>query len=173
VSRTDASAARPYVAVVGPGSDVPGEVLAAAAEVGRLLARAGAVVLTGGLGGVMAAAADGASEAGGTTVALLPGDDRAAAGHPHTIALATGLGEARNALLVHSADAVVCVGGSWGTLSEVALAMRTGRPVVLLHGWQVRDADGADAGLVRTQSPADAVRLVLSRLDAARRPATI
>ncbi len=171
MSRTDAAAPGPYVAVVGPGSDVPADVLAAATEVGRLLARAGAVVLTGGLGGVMAAAAQGASEAGGTTVALLPGDDRTVAGAPYTVALATGLGEARNALLVRSADAVVCVGGSWGTLSEVALGMRTWRMVVLLHGWQVRDAEGADAGLLRAQSPADAVSHVLSRLDTSGRPA--
>ena len=118
-----------YVAVVGPGEARPEEV-AAAREVGRLLAEAGAVVLTGGLGGVMAAATEGASAAGGLTVALLPGTDRSVSSA--TVAIPTGLGEMRNALLVRAADAVIAVGGSWGTLSEIALAQRTGVPLVCL-----------------------------------------
>jgi uncharacterized protein (TIGR00725 family) len=154
-----------HVAVVGPGSDLPAELLASAREVGRLLAVAGAVVVTGGLGGVMAAAAVGAAEAGGTSVGLLPGDDVADAAPEHTVVVATGLGEARNALVVRAADAVVAVGGSWGTLSEVAFARRTGRPVVSLRGWQVRDADGQEVPMTTAASPADAVRLVLAALD--------
>jgi uncharacterized protein (TIGR00725 family) len=153
---------RPHVAVVGPGTDVGTDLLAAAREVGRLLAGAGAVVVTGGLGGVMAAAAAGAAEVGGTAVAILPGEDRAAASAGHTVVVATGLGEMRNALVVRSTDAVVAVGGSWGTLSEVALARRTGRPVVVLRGWHVLDADGAEVDQTVAESPADAVRLVMS-----------
>jgi hypothetical protein len=147
-----------YVAVVGPGEARPGDV-AAARELGRLLAEAGAVVLTGGLGGVMAAATDGANAAGGTTVALLPGADRSPAAA--TVAIPTGLGEMRNALLVRAADAMIAVGGSWGTLSEIALAQRTGVPLVCLGGWEVRDETGMPVQLVGVDSPAEAVRHAL------------
>jgi uncharacterized protein (TIGR00725 family) len=148
-----------YVAVVGPGDGASGADLAAAREVGRLLAAAGAVVLTGGLAGVMAAATEGAAEAGGLTVALQPGPERAPSAA--TVVLPTGLGELRNALLVRAADAVIAVGGSWGTLSEIALARRTGVPVVCLGGWQVRDAAGEPVPLETADSPADAVRRIL------------
>ena len=125
-----------YVAVCG-ASDPDPEQRELAREVGRRLAEAGAVVLCGGLGGVMEAAAEGASGAGGTVVGILPGADRAS-GNPHlTIAIATGLGEARNAVLANAADAMVAVGGGWGTLSEIALARRRGRPVVSLAGWEL------------------------------------
>ncbi|MEZ0446536.1 TIGR00725 family protein [Cellulomonas sp. ICMP 17802] len=123
-----------YVAVVGP-SEASADELADAEAVGRGLAQRGHVVLCGGHGGVMEAVARGAADAGGTVVGLLPGTDRTAA-NPHvTVAIPTGLGEMRNALLVRSSDVVVSVGGSWGTLSEVALAVRTGVPVVALRGW--------------------------------------
>lgn len=125
------------MAVVGPGRPEDEALLVTAHLVGQLLGRRGDVVLTGGLGGVMAAAGRGASEAGGTTVGLLPGSDRAAADPHLTVALPTGLGEMRNALLVRSADAVIAVGMSWGTLSEVALAVRTGVPVVAIAPWQL------------------------------------
>jgi uncharacterized protein (TIGR00725 family) len=152
----------PYVGVVGPGDEASAEQVAAAAEVGRLLGRAGAVLLCGGLGGVMAAACAGAAAAGGTTVGLLPGEDRAAA-NPHlTVALTTGLGELRNGLLVRSCDVLIAVGGSWGTLSEVALARRTGVPVVVLQGWQVVDG-GAPVPLgEQVQSAQDAVGRALA-----------
>jgi uncharacterized protein (TIGR00725 family) len=108
-----------------------------AREVGRRLAEAGAVVLCGGLGGVMEAAAEGASSAGGTVVGILPGADRSG-GNPHlTIAIATGLGEARNAVLASACDAVIAVAGGWGTLSEIAFARRLGRPVVAIAGWEL------------------------------------
>jgi uncharacterized protein (TIGR00725 family) len=148
-----------YIAVVGPGDGASPDEVDAAREVGRLLAEAGAIVLTGGLGGVMAAALAGAATAGGLTVALQPGVERVpSAAH---IVLPTGLGELRNALLVRCANAVIAVGGSWGTLSEIALAQRTGVPVVCLGGWEVRDADGAAVGLSRASSPMDAVSLVV------------
>jgi uncharacterized protein (TIGR00725 family) len=132
----------PYIAVVGPG-DASTELCAAAEEVGALLAAAGAVLVTGGLGGVMAAASRGAKSAGGVTLGLLPGKDRAAANPWVDIAVATGLAEGRNLLVVTAADGVVAVGGSWGTLSEVALATRAGLPVVAIGGWHVVDGDGA------------------------------
>jgi uncharacterized protein (TIGR00725 family) len=146
------------VAVVGPGDTATDADVAAARDVGRLLAAAGAIVFTGGLGGVMAAATEGASSAGGLTVAILPGTDRSVSSA--AVVIPTGLGELRNGLLVRSVDAVIAVGGSWGTLSEIALARRTGVPVVCLGGWAVRDAEGADVDLRRTTSPAEAVRIV-------------
>ena len=130
-----------YVAVVGPSACtlVQADV---AERLGRALAERGDVVLCGGGDGVMAAAARGATQAGGVVVGILPGNDRHAANPWVTIALATGLGELRNGLIVRAADAVVAVGGSWGTLSEVALATRTGVPVVSLDGWSPARAGG-------------------------------
>jgi uncharacterized protein (TIGR00725 family) len=148
-----------YVGVIGPG-EASGNDAAAAREVGRLLAEAGVIVLTGGLGGVMAAATDGAAAAGGLTVALLPGTDRGASAA--SVVIPTGLGELRNALLVRAADAIVAVGGSWGTLSEIALATRTGVPVVCLGGWSVTDEAGASVAPARAETPAKAVAAVLA-----------
>jgi uncharacterized protein (TIGR00725 family) len=127
----------PYVAVVGPSRPDSTEVTDAACEAGRLLAGRGYVVVTGGLGGVMAAAAQGASEAGGTTVAILPTDRREDAAPGNTVVIPTGMGEMRNALLVRTADAVLAVGGAWGTLSEIALAARTGVPVFAVDSWDL------------------------------------
>jgi hypothetical protein len=154
--------ATPYIAIVGP-AEADQRALALAHECGRLLAESGAVVVCGGLGGVMDAACRGAREAGGTTVGLLPGSDRAAASPHLTVAIATGLGELRNGLVVRAADAVIGIGGSWGTLSELALARRTGTPVVLLGGWQVRDGGGAVADLgVRVRTARRAVAAALA-----------
>ena len=140
-----------YVAVVGPAEPTDHQ-RTTAREVGRLLGTAGAVLLTGGHGGVMQAAAAGAREAGGTSIGLLPGHDREAGSPEHTFLLPTGLGELRNGLLVRAADGVVAVGCSWGTLSEVALARRTGVPLVLLDPWDLP----VDAGPVLT-GPEEAV----------------
>lgn len=144
-----------YVAVVGPGSGAGPDDVARAEALGEALARAGAVVVTGGLGGVMRAAAAGARRGGGTAVGLLPGPTRDGGSDEHTVLVATGLGELRNALVVRAADVVVAVGGSWGTLSEVALAVRTGVPVVALGGWDLPDGGPRPAADV-----AEAVRLV-------------
>jgi len=141
----------PYVAVVGAGAGVAPEVLAAAEAVGEGLARRGAVVVCGGLGGVMEAACRGARAAGGTTLGILPGDDRSAANPFVAVAVATGLGELRNGLVVRSADAVVAIAGGHGTLSEIALALKAGKRVVGLGTWEVggvraaADAAGAVA----------------------------
>jgi uncharacterized protein (TIGR00725 family) len=108
-----------------------------AEAVGRELASRGCIVVCGGLGGVMAAACRGAKEAGGTTVGILPGSDRDAANQWVDVALPSGLGEARNALVVRAADALVAVGGGFGTLSEIALALKAGKRVVGLDTWNV------------------------------------
>jgi uncharacterized protein (TIGR00725 family) len=140
--------------VVGPGDASP-EQQAVAAEVGRLLALRGAVIVCGGLGGVMEAACRGASGEGGLAVGILPGLDRGAA-NPHvSVAVATGLGEARNALVVRAADALIAVGGAYGTLSEIALALKAGKPVIGLGTWEI---DGVE----RAEGPESAVELALT-----------
>jgi len=127
---------RPFIAVVGAGECDPARA-ALAEEVGGLLARAGAVVVCGGLGGVMEAACRGAKAAGGTTVGLLPGLDRRDANPWVDVPIATGLGEARNVLVVRAADALIAVGGEFGTLSEIAFALKTGKKVIGLGTWDL------------------------------------
>jgi uncharacterized protein (TIGR00725 family) len=151
---------RRYVAVIGPGEQARPAQCATAFSVGQLLAERDVVVITGGLGGVMAAAAEGCASAGGFSVGLLPGPDRTAA-DSSSVTIPTGLGELRNALLVRSADGLVAVGGSWGTLSEIALARRTGRPVVCLGGWSVVGEEGLRLPLETAASAADAVDQIL------------
>jgi uncharacterized protein (TIGR00725 family) len=126
----------------------------AAEAVGRRLAARGAVVVCGGLGGAMEAACRGAKEAGGTTVGLLPGLDRRDANQYVDVTVTTGLGEARNALVVRAADALIAVGGGYGTLSEIGLALRTGKRVVGLGTWEID-------GIERASSPEEAVEAVL------------
>ena len=155
------------VAVIGP-DDASEDERAAARTIGAGLAEAGVVVVTGGRGGVMAAATAGARDAGGVTVAVLPGDDPADAVVAPTVVVPTGLGEARNALVVRAADAVVAIGGAWGTLSELALALRRGTPVVGLGTWRLTEdlaARGLDDPVVRAATPAVALRAVLGILD--------
>jgi uncharacterized protein (TIGR00725 family) len=147
----------PYVAVVGPGDAGPDE-RQIAEDVGLGLARAGAIVVCGGLGGVMAAACRGASVAQGTTIGILPGSDRASANDWVTIAIPTGLGEFRNGLVVRAADVVIAIGGGYGTLSEIALARKTDVPVVGLGTWQidgVENVDDAEAAVKRALELAD------------------
>ncbi len=145
-----------YVAVVGTGEASPAAECDAEA-VGRLLAERGVVVVCGGLGGVMAAACRGAKSAGGTTVGILPGGDRREANPWVDVAVPTGMGEARNAVVTRTADAVVAVAGGYGTLSEMALALRLGRPVVTLGGWDIE-------GVQLAQDPSDAVARALGGL---------
>jgi uncharacterized protein (TIGR00725 family) len=154
---------RRAVAVVGPGDTDDGVLLEHAEAIGAALASEGLVVVTGGLGGVMAAAARGASAAGGLVVGVLPGDAAADANEWVDVALPTGMGEGRNLLVVRAADVVVCVGGSWGTLAEVALALRIGTPVVCLHGWRV-DAMAPAGEVTEVGSPEEAVSAVLAAL---------
>jgi uncharacterized protein (TIGR00725 family) len=145
-----------YVAVTG-AARASAEVERLAEEVGRLLARAGAVVVTGGLGGVMEAASRGAAEAGGQVVAIVPGESREGATSHATAVVATGAGQARNLAVAATGDGMIAVGGEWGTLSEIALAGKLGRPVVALRGWEV-------AGVESASDPADAVARLLARL---------
>jgi uncharacterized protein (TIGR00725 family) len=145
--------ASPHIAVIGPGRASEDEARAAEA-VGHALATRGAVLVCGGLGGVMEAACRGAKAAGGTTVGILPGNDRADANPYVDVALATGLGEMRNGLIVRAVDALIAVGGEFGTLSEVALALKAGKPVVGLGSWDLEP-------VVRAETPEDAVRLAL------------
>ena len=141
------------VSVIGSGTEHEEN----AAQVGRLLAERGATVVTGGLGEVMAAAARGAKAAGGTTIGILPGETRRS-GNPwldHVVV--TGIGHGRNLAVVASGDAVIAVGGRYGTLAEIGFALTLGRPVVVLEpGWQVE-------GTQRAQTPEEAVELALAR----------
>jgi hypothetical protein len=164
---------RLQLAVVGAGR-CGARVRALAREVGAEVARAGAVLLTGGRGGVMAAASDGARAEGGLTVGILPGAD-AAASPPNPaveVAIFTGIGQARNQVLVLSAAAVIAVGGGWGTLSEIALALRHRIPVISLESWWPERPDGApEPLLVHAETPRQAVAAALAAaLAAARRP---
>jgi uncharacterized protein (TIGR00725 family) len=146
---------RRTVAVVGPGEPDDDALLADAYEVGVALARAGCVVVTGGLGGVMAAASRGAHDAGGMVIGLLPGDERDTANEWVDVVIPTGLGEIRNALVVAAAEVVIAVGGSWGTLAEIALARRRGVPVLALGGWQVV-GPAPDDGVTDVSGPKEA-----------------
>jgi uncharacterized protein (TIGR00725 family) len=145
----------PYVAVIGGSAPSP-EQYEAARAVGQGLATEGAVLVCGGRGGVMEAACRGAAENGGVTVGLLPGSDRAEANEWVTIALPTGIGELRNGLIVRAADGVIAVGGAYGTLSEIALALAAGKPVVGIAGtWEIDGIESAG-------SAGEAVAMALS-----------
>lgn len=146
-----------YVAVVGPG-EANAEQEHLAEEVGRRLGERGAILVCGGLGGVMAAACRGASSAHGTTVGILPGTDRGRANPWVRIAIPTGLGELRNGLVVRAADVVIAVGGGYGTLSEIALALKAGVPVVGVGSWGIE-------GVEQTSSAAGAVNRALELAD--------
>jgi uncharacterized protein (TIGR00725 family) len=150
----------PYISVIGAGQASDDEA-AAAEEIGRRLADAGAILLCGGLGGVMDAAARGCEAAGGTSVGILPGEDRAHGSEHLTVRVATGLGEARNAIVARAADALIAVGGEFGTLSEIAFALKMGKPVVGLGTWSL-DLEGLPGDpLQRAATPADAVAKAL------------
>src|SRR3954452_11833637 len=152
---------RAYVAVVGAG-DASAQQTSDAGLVGRGLAEAGAVVVCGGLGGVMEAACRGEKSAGGTTLGILPGSHRADANAFVDIAVATGLGEMRNGLVVRSADALIAIGGEFGTLSEVALALKAGKTVVGLGTWELAEGGERVEAIVSAASAEDAVARALA-----------
>jgi uncharacterized protein (TIGR00725 family) len=152
--RDDATA---YVAVIG-GTVTDAQIDAAAERVGALLAEAGAVVVTGGRDGVAAAACRGASGAGGLTVGILPGRDRSEANSWVQVAVPTGLGELRNALVVMDADAVIAFPGASGTLIEVGFALHTERPIVIVGDWPL----AAGTPVQRVRSPEEAVAFALA-----------
>jgi uncharacterized protein (TIGR00725 family) len=157
------ASAAPWIAVVGPGRASEAE-LGLAEEVGAEVAAAGAVLVCGGLGGVMEAACRGARSRRGRTVGLLPGLDRTEANGWVEIAIPTGLGEVRNALIVRAADALIAIGGAWGTLSEIAFGLKTGRPVIGLGSWELAREGRAVDGIVAMNSPREAVSEALARL---------
>src|ERR1041385_3611614 len=144
---------RRYVAVCGASQATPSQV-DAAREVGKLLAKNGAILINGGYGGVMAAASEGAAGEGGTVVGILPDTDRDGANSYLTLSIPTGLGHARNAVIVTAADSVIAIGGGWGTRSETALARSLGRSVFALDTWDVKDIEVV-------QTPAEAVERAL------------
>jgi uncharacterized protein (TIGR00725 family) len=146
-----------YVGVIGAGEASP-ELAALAREVGRELARRGAVVVCGGLGGVMVAAALGVQEAGGVSIGLLPGPDRRFANPYLTYTIPTNLGHARNMVIAHAADGLIAVGGSYGTISEAAIALKLGKPVVALGtDWRL-------PRLATAPTPQEAVSVVLDAI---------
>lgn len=142
------------IGIIGSAECTP-EVERVAEDVGRLVAQCGAVLISGGLGGVMRAACRGAARAGGITVGILPGDRADQANEYVQIRVVTDLGHARNVLIVHSSDALIAIGGEYGTLSELAIALKLGKPVVGLNTWDV------SAEIVRARDPAEAVAVAL------------
>ena len=149
------------IAVIGGGqcSEAQARI---AEDVGRELAKRGAVLVCGGLGGVMAAACKGASTEGGTTVGILPGENRQAANPYVQISIVTGIGYARNVAVVKSAQAVIAVGGSYGTLSEIAHALQSGIPVIGLNTWSLSQNGQPDNSIIPAQTPSEAVDTALS-----------
>jgi hypothetical protein len=143
------------VSVIGSGAEHEER----AEEVGRLLAERGATVVCGGYAEVMEAAARGAKQAGGTTIGILSAESDEGANDWLDHVVVTGIGHARNLAVAASGDAVIAVGGSWGTLAEIGFAMRLGRPTVILEpGWEIE-------GVPRAASPLEAVEAVLGRAD--------
>lgn len=137
------------IAVIGAGN-ADKELLAIAEEVGRLIARNGAIMVCGGLGGVMEAAARGVKSEGGTTVGILPGLEKSAANQYIDVPVATGIGEMRNAIIVRTSDVLIAIGGEYGTLSEIALGLKTGKTVIGISTWDIK-------GTIKASSAEDAV----------------
>lgn len=161
------SVPRLQIAVIGAG-DCDERVRRIAFATGEALARSGACVICGGRGGVMAAAAAGARAAGGTAIGILPGSDarESPADGALSVAVYTGMGQVRNACVVLSAAAAIAIHGGWGTLSEIALALKHRIPVVVLESWSLSRPDGRDESLLRTAySPSEAVQLALEMAD--------
>jgi len=150
----------PQISVVGSAQG-EGDALRDAEAVGRGIAEAGAVLVCGGRGGVMEAASKGASGAGGVVLGVLPTISREDANPYVSHVVATGVGEARNLAVVASGDAVIAIGGEWGTLSEIAYARKLGRPVISLRSWPLSNRAGTDLGILEADSPEDAVKVAL------------
>ncbi len=150
-----------FIAVIG-GNQCSAEEARLAEEVGRELARRGAAVVCGGLGGVMEAACKGASSEGGVTIGILPGESRRAANPYVQIPVVTGIGYARNVAVVKSAQAVIAIDGSYGTLSEIGHALQSGIPVIGLNTWSLSRKGQPDNSIIPAQNPAEAVDKALS-----------
>ena len=150
-----------YIGVIG-GQFCSGEEERLAYEVGTRLAKRGAIIICGGLGGVMESACRGAKEEGGTTIGVLPGPFRGDANPFVDYALATDMGQARNAIIVRTADAVIAVGGEYGTLSEIAMALKMGKKVVALSSWEIASKGVSDDKIIRSTDPEEAVEAIMS-----------
>ncbi len=153
-----------FIAVIG-GSQCSKKEARLAEEVGQELARRGAILVCGGLGGIMKAACKGASSAGGTTIGILPGESSQTANPYVQIPIVTSLGEARNVIVVKSAQAVIAVGGSYGTLSEISYALKNGIPVIGLNTWSLSRNGRQDKSIIPAQSPAEAVDKALDLIN--------
>ena len=153
---------QPIIAVCGAGR-CDTRMAAQAEAVGHGIALAGAVLVCGGLGGVMAAACRGARLAGGLTIGILPGDDPRAANSDVLIPIATGMGQARNVIIVQTADVVIAIGGEYGTLSEIALARKAGRAVIGLGTWALGESAAGQQHLLAVQTPEEAIAAALAR----------
>jgi len=154
------------IGVFGPGNVFDSdEEWQAAFRVGRQLAQRGYVVLTGGLGGIMTAASKGAREAGGITVGILPGTRESSRANPYvTIPIYTGMGEARNTINVKSCSAAIAIGGEYGTLSEIALALKGGCPIILFNSWSIRPhGNRKQPDLLVAATPEEAVAMAIER----------
>ena len=149
------------IAVIGGGQPTPEEARLAE-EVGREIARQGTILVCGGLGGVMEAACRGASSEGGVTIGILPGDRPEAANPYVQIPIATGIGYARNISVVKSAQAVIAIGGSYGTLSEISHALQSGIPVIGLNTWSLSRNGQPDNSIIPAQNPTEAVNKALT-----------
>jgi uncharacterized protein (TIGR00725 family) len=145
------------IAVIGTGT-AEEPLLKIAEEVGRLIARRNAILICGGLGGVMEAASKGARSEGGVTVGILPQNHKNEANPYIDIPVATGLGEGRNVIIARSADAIIAVGGEYGTLSEIAFGLKMGKPVIGIKTWDIK-------GIIKAENAADAVNKVLELLE--------
>jgi uncharacterized protein (TIGR00725 family) len=153
------------VAVIGPGKTATKKDLKRARRIGRLIAAEGWTLLTGGAGGVMEAASTGARNSGGLAIGLLPGNSMDGANASQSAGIPTGLGELRNGLLVRAAAGIICIGGSWGTLSEVAFAIITDKPIIQLGGWRVMNQDGErQPGPIDASTPEEAVAILKSMI---------
>ena len=150
-----------FIAVIGSSSCSPQEARLAE-EVGRELAKQGAILVCGGLGGVMEAACKGAISAGGLTIGILPGDNRNSANPYVQIPIVTNLGDARNVIVVKSAQAVIAIGGGYGTLSEIGHALKNCIPVIGLNTWQLSRNNAPETSIIAAKDPVDAVRKAIS-----------
>lgn len=146
-----------FIAVIG-GGDCSKDICKLAEEVGERIAKAGAVLVCGGLGGVMEAASKGAKKQGGTTIGILPGIDKSQANSYIDFPIVTGLGEGRNLLVVRNSDVVIALPGEYGTLSEIAFCLKLGKPIIGLSTWDVSE------DIIKAKNPEEAIRIALGKV---------
>lgn len=165
MSRPMVSARRKVIAVIGAG-ECDDDVAAAAYDIGRLVGERGAVLVTGGLTGVMEAASRGAHDVGSLVIGILPGIDSDDANPSVDVAIPTGMGQLRNGLVVSTAGAVIAVSGEWGTLSEIGFALKLGKPVIGWRTWELSRGGTAPVGVHAATTPEEAVREAFARYPA-------